>query len=277
MADGPMPPGVPEVKSAARTIEVLELMAARGARPLSIRELAEALGMPRSSAYALLQTLVRKGWVRCDASGSFYALGVRALLVGTSYIDRDPRATLARPFLDRLSETLDETTHFARLDGWDVVYLLTMESSRHRRPFARVGRRLPAHATALGKAVLAGHTVDDIDGSIPATLEVLTPQTIDTRKALLAELSATRERGYAVDREENTPGVCCVAMAFRYDDPPIDAFSCSIPARRFTPDLELKVVDAMNDVRHEIEDICRAADRHGLVWRYLPSGQIGAR
>jgi DNA-binding IclR family transcriptional regulator len=195
-----------------------------------------------------------------------YALGVRALLVGTSYIDRDARATLARPFLDRLSEILDETMHFARLDGWDVVYLLTMESSRHRRSFSRVGRRLPAHATALGKALLAGQRADEIDRVMPSSLEALTASTISTRKALHADLALTRERGYALDHEENTPGVCCIAMAFQYDAPPIDAFSCSIPAQRFTPDLERKVVDAMEDVRHEIEEICRTADRHGLIW-----------
>lgn len=272
-----MPPGVPEVKSAARTIEVLELMAARGGRALSIRELTDELGVPRSSTYALLQTLVRKGWVRCDASGSFYTLGVRALLVGTSYIDRDVRATLARPFLDRLSEILNETMHFARFDGWDVVYLLTMESSRDRRPFSRVGRRLPAHATALGKAVLADLPTSYVDRAMPASLEILTPQTLGTRKALLAELSATRERGYAVDREENTPGVCCIAMTFRFDDPPTDAFSCSIPARRFTADLERKVVEAMDDVRREVEDVYRAAHHQGLVWTSAQASHVTMR
>jgi len=89
--------GVPEVKSAVRTVAVLELLAAQGDRPARLREIAEELGVPRSSMYALLQTLVEHGWVRTDATGSLYGIGIRALLTGTSYLDGDRRVRLVRP------------------------------------------------------------------------------------------------------------------------------------------------------------------------------------
>ena len=82
--------GIREVKSAARTVELLELLAARGNQPARLRELSEALGAPRSSIYALLRTLVDRGWVRTDATGTLYSIGIQALLAGTTYLDVDP-------------------------------------------------------------------------------------------------------------------------------------------------------------------------------------------
>ena len=72
------------MKSAARTVELLELLAARGDRPARLQELADELGVPRSSMYALLQTLISRGWVRTDLTGSLYGIGIHALLTGTS-------------------------------------------------------------------------------------------------------------------------------------------------------------------------------------------------
>src|SRR6478735_10891974 len=83
--------GVREVKSAARTVELLEVLAERGDRPARLQELAAELQVPRSSMYALLQTLISRGWVRTEMTGSLYGIGIHALLTGTSYLDSDPR------------------------------------------------------------------------------------------------------------------------------------------------------------------------------------------
>lgn len=147
--------GVREVKSAARTVDLLEVLAARGDRPARLQELADGLGVPRSSMYALLQTLVARGWVRTDVTGSLYGIGIHALLTGTSYLDSDPRVRAVRPYLDEASDAVGETIHLGRLDGMDVAYLATRESHEYLRTISRVGRRLPAHVGALGKALLA--------------------------------------------------------------------------------------------------------------------------
>ncbi|WP_433463608.1 IclR family transcriptional regulator [Spirillospora sp. CA-128828] len=252
--------GVREVKSAARTLELLELLASRQNRPARLRELTEALDVPRSSLYALLRTLTKHGWVRTDASGTLYGIGIRALLVGTSYLDTDPHLRIVKPVLDQLGETLDETFHLGRLDGFDVVYLATRESSQYLRPYSRVGRRLPAYSTSLGKALLAARVGEDVDRHIPAERPSFTPRTITDRTELEADLARTRERGYAVDREENSLGLHCFALALRYGSPPRDAISCSVPLARLTPEREREIVEAMRRARDRIED---AAPRHG--------------
>jgi DNA-binding IclR family transcriptional regulator len=253
---------VRKVKSAVRTVELLEYLAARPDNPARLREISDALGMPRSSAHALLRTLVAQGWVRCDASGTLYGIGIRALLVGTSYLDNDPYLPLITPFLDDLRQDLDETFHLGRLDGTDIVYLATRESKQYTRASNRVGRRLPAYTTALGKALLAERFGTDRDEHIPAGLKLLTPNTIVDRPALDDVLDEVRVRGYATDDQENTMGLRCYAVALRYCQPAQDAISASVPVGRLTPRREREIVDAL----------CAMGDKVSRVVRPLANG-----
>ncbi|KAF3465324.1 IclR family transcriptional regulator [Streptomyces sp. Tu 3180] len=242
--------GVREVKSAARTVELLELLAARGDRPARLQELADELGVPRSSMYALLQTLVSRGWVRTDVTGSLYGIGIHALLTGTSYLDSDPRVRLVRPYLDEASEALGETIHMGRLDGYDVAYLATRESHEYLRTISRVGRRLPAHVGALGKALLAERPDEELP---EGPYEAATPNTHTSRESLAADLARVRERGYSVDREEGVPGIVGFGFALRYDSPAQDAVSCSVPVARLTPEREERIVAVMREIRTKAE------------------------
>jgi len=251
--------GVREVKSAARTLELLELLAARRNRPARLRELSEALGMPRSSCYAVLRTLTKYGWVRTDASGTLYGIGIRALLAGTTYLDTDPYVRIAKSALDRLGEQLDETFHLGRLSGVDVVYLVTRESGQYLRAHSRVGRRLPAYSTALGKALLA-ELGPELDEHLPAELAPLTAHTITDRASLVADLAKARADGHSVDREENTAGVQCFAVPLRYAEPAGDAISCSVPLARLTPARENDVVVALKRARDQIEQEAMAVE-----------------
>ncbi|MFE9703632.1 IclR family transcriptional regulator [Streptomyces sp. NPDC005930] len=255
--------GVREVKSAARTVELLEVLAARGDRPARLQELADELGVPRSSMYALLQTLISRGWVRTDVTGSLYGIGIHALLTGTSYLDSDPRVRAARPFLDEASQALGETVHLGRLDGHDVAYLATRESHEYLRTISRVGRRLPAHVGALGKALLAERP----DAELPAgPYEALTPNTHTTRESLAADLARTRERGYSVDREEGVTGIVGFGFALRYEVPALDAVSCSVPVARLTPDHEARIVAVMREIRGKLESTIPAGSG-SVHWR----------
>ncbi|GAA3369802.1 IclR family transcriptional regulator [Streptomyces sannanensis] len=244
------------VKSAVRTVELLEFFAGRPGMH-SLTAVQDAVGYPKSSLYMLLRTLVELGWVETDATGTRYGIGVRALLVGTSYIDGDEVVAAARPTLDRLSDDTTESVHLARLDGTDVVCLATRRSQHHLRPFTRVGRRLPAHSTALGKALLATRTDEQVRALLPEKLRRLTEHTVTDRERLIEELSLVREQGYAVDREENTLGLRCFGVAVPYRTPARDALSCSVPAARLTPAHEQLVKDALLDARDRLTTAAR--------------------
>jgi DNA-binding IclR family transcriptional regulator len=247
---------VRKVKSAVRTVELLEYLA-RQDRPARIREISAALDMPRSSAHALLRTLMAQGWVRSDDSGTLYGIGIRALLVGTSYLDSDPYLPMITPFLEDLRQELDETFHVGRLDGPDVVYLATRESRQYQRTASRVGRRLPAYATALGKALLAERFGADRDHHIPTDLAPITPHTVTDRAELEEALETARVRGYATDDQENTAGLRCFAVALRYTTPAQDAISASIPIARLTAEREREVIEALRSVGDKVSRVLR--------------------
>ncbi|MFC8197281.1 IclR family transcriptional regulator [Streptomyces sp. NPDC057298] len=250
--------GVRGVKSAARTVALLELLATRGDRPARLDELAEELGVPRSSMYQLLQTLIECGWVRSDTTGSLYGIGIRALLTGTSYLDSDPHVRVVRPYLDEASDALGETIHLARLDGPDVVYLATRESHEYLRTISRVGRRIPAHAGALGKALLAERPDNELPFS-EGPLAALTDNTHTTRSTLLADLAEVRERGYSIDREETVTGIAGFGFALRYGTPATDAISCSVPVARLSEAHEARVIAVMREMRTKIESVLPSA------------------
>ena len=259
MSESTAPAGV---KSAVRTVELLEYLAARHDRPARVREIGEALGMPRSSAHALLRTLVARGWVRAegtgpDETGTLYGIGIRALLVGTSYLDGDPYLPMIAPFLDDLRTEWGETFHLGRLDGTDIVYLATRESQQYRRSTSRVGRRLPAHTTALGKALLAERVGAERRSHLTDELVALTPRTITCHRELDDALETVRIRGYATDDEENTAGVRCFAVPLRYTRPAQDAISASVPLSRLTAEREQALVEALCAVGDKVSRVLR--------------------
>lgn len=240
------------VKSSERTLEILEHLASVGERR-TLGELSRDLGVPKSSLHAILRTMQEKGWVQTDASGTRFGLGVRSLLVGASYVDTDDVVSLTSDAMDRLAEQTGETIHLGRLDGADIVYLAKRESQHPLRLFSAIGRRLPAHATALGKATLSMQDPDQLRGVLPDPLPSLTPHTIVDREQLLKELELTRTRGYAVDNEENTPGIRCIGVPVRTDGEVRNALSCSIPTLRLTPEFEEHIIEAMAHARASAE------------------------
>lgn len=239
------PPEQGTNKSADRTLTVLEHLAT-ARRRLTLAELAAALGIPKSSLHGLLRTLRTRGWVSTDESGLRFGLGVRALLVGTSYLATDDIVLLADHHLDELNTTLAETVHLGRLDADQIVYLAKKDAPHPLRLVSMVGGRLPSHATAMGKALLAELTDEQVVALLPARLSRLTEHTITSRAALLAELAAIRVQGYSEDREESSDGVVCVAVAVPTTRPAGYAISCSVPVTRMTTQARGRVVASLS-------------------------------
>lgn len=239
------------VKSARRAIDLLETFAADPAWT-TLADLHGRTGFPRSSLHGLLRTLRAAGWVETDANGTRFRLGVRALICGTAYLDRDPALPHATEALERIRERTGFTAHFARLFGDQIVYLETRESRHSRHLVSRVGRTLPAHATALGKALLAELSETELTDLLPADLPALTDRTVTSRDALRAELASVRELGYATEHEEGTPGVACAAAAVPYRIPATDALSCSMPVDQVTGQRTREVGDVLGEVADEL-------------------------
>ena len=230
------------VKSASRVLEVLETLASEG--PLNLRDLAAHLRVPKSSMHALLRTMQRRGWLETDATGTLYGLGLRSLLAGSAYVDGDAVVRQTAPVLDELAERTGETVHLGRLEGRDVVYLAKRESTHPLRLFSSVGRRLPAYATSLGKALLAELPPEQALACLPARMEAKTPKTITDPQRLLSDLEEVRRNGYAVDDEESSLGLRCFGVALRQRST-CDAISISVPVVRLGNGRQEQIVELL--------------------------------
>ncbi|WP_215543164.1 IclR family transcriptional regulator [Amycolatopsis sp. CA-230715] len=246
------------VKSARRAIELLETFAANDVW-LSLSDLHARTGFPRSSLHGLLRTLHEAGWLESDSSTTKYKLGVRALICGTAYLDRDPIVPYATEALEQVREQTGFTAHYARRNGTEVVYLETRESRRSTHLVSRVGRTLPTHATALGKALLAELTHDEITALLPSPLPALTPNTVTDLGELHEQCAEIRERGFASEVEEGTPGVRCVAAVIPYRIPGTDAMSCSMQADQVSDADALRVGELLAETTAELGQRLRRA------------------
>ncbi|MGI5269926.1 IclR family transcriptional regulator [Nonomuraea sp. CA-218870] len=238
------------VKSAERTVRILETLAA-SPHTLTLAELQQRTGFPRSSLHALMRTLVELNWVETDAARSAFGIGPHALLTGTAYLDKDPALPFAQATLEDLRDETGQTAHFARRDEAHVLYLATRESRAAHHIIPRVGRRLPAHVTALGQVLLAQLTDDEVKALLPDPLPGITEHTITDLGRLTGELDRVRTRGWAYEREQGTAGVACVAVTVDYRIPATDAISCSMPADLPQAQIE-RVIEAVITHTHKL-------------------------
>lgn len=225
------------VPAVARALDVLEFVRAKG--PSSAPEITRALSLPRTTVHELIKTLLARGYLRDAGGGDRFELGIRVLELGAAYEARLDLAQVARSSAAAVSAQCGETVHVAVLDRTDVVYIVRIESTHVVRMVSAVGGRLPAHVTAVGKALLAYQPPDVIDELYPigTELSVMTPATLKTSAALREALTRIRAEGLAWDSCESNPDVYCVAAPIMgRPGAVVAAMSVSVPAHRWSPE-----------------------------------------
>jgi DNA-binding IclR family transcriptional regulator len=223
----------------------------RRANPTGLNELSRELGIPKASLHRALTTFRQAGFVAQDANGGYH-LGSEFVRIAFEYHERRDEVALIDPLLHKLAASFGETTHFAKPDLPDVVYLGKVEPLGVRvRITSSVGGRNPAHATGVGKAALA-HLLPDraaVDDYIDrhGPLVARTTTTLTDAAALHDELEATRERGYALDRGELDDGVVCLAfpLFLASSSSPSGAVSVAALTHRTTLD---RLVERADDI-----------------------------
>jgi IclR family acetate operon transcriptional repressor len=243
------PPSSPyAIRAVDRVLDILDfLQGASGS--VSLGDLSQAAGLPKSSAFRYLATLESRGYVVRDTDGESYRLGL-------AFRPMRPRdlsllAAIARPRMEELCRRFEETINLGVLDGNRVAYLEMVESPRAMRFAARPGHRDPIHSSALGKA-LAGRLAEAEVRRILAVegMPGLTARTITEPDGYLRELADVRAQGFALDNGENEDGGRCVGVAL--PEPLPAALSLSAPAARFPSDRVAEVAAALRRASEEI-------------------------
>lgn len=194
-----------------RALNILEAIAERGSG-LTNAELSRKLKIPKSSASYILRALERRGYLRRERLSGKYRLGLKVVSLSRGVLSGVDIRELARPVMRQLVERCQLTSHLAVLDEGRAVYVDKVEAPGFIKMDTWVGRRMEAHATAVGKSLLAHLPVGEVDAIIKQHgLTKRTSKTIASRAPLLRELERVRLHGYAVDDEENNLGARCVA------------------------------------------------------------------
>ena len=240
------------IESVDNALRLLLMFRDRGEIRLS--EAREALGVAQSTAHRLMAMLAYHDFVRQDPASRAYRAGPALIEVGLSVVRAMDIRSIARPCLEALMEQVGETVHLAALEGADARFLDAVESGHALRVAGLTGRILPAHATSVGKAMLAALPDSEIDRIYRAEgLPARTRRTIITKSALRTELGRVRKRGYAVSMGESEDGVSSVGVAvLNSSGRPVAAVSVAAPLSRMPASMARQVAVPLAELASQI-------------------------
>lgn len=234
------------LSSGVRCLQILRLLS-NAEEDLPLREIAEATGLHPSTAYRIVATLVSEGFVEQEADRR-YRLSLEAFSVGAGYLRRSAIRRAATPLVMRLAEQTQSSVNLAFWHKGKVVVADCIPMPGMYKFYTETGTIIPAHATAIGKAILAFRDKSAVAEIGPLTR--YTPTTIWTIPALVEEIERIRGNGYAVDNEENILGCKCVAAPIlRSGREAIAAISISAPPT-MVPD------ERIPELADRVKEIC---------------------
>lgn len=221
------------ISSLEKGMRILELLAEKQA--ITISEAARHMETNRAGVHRFLATLRELGYVEKDDEDR-YRLTFRVVELGMKVVNRHEILRVVRPYLLELSAAFNETVNLGRFNGSDILHLDKIDSREILRMDSEIGSRAPAYCTGLGKSVLAFLPEKELDNYLKATrLKPHGPNTIVSRRQLRKELEQIRLQGYAVDNEELSSGLRCIAApVFDHTGRADYAVSVSGPATRMS-------------------------------------------
>lgn len=196
--------------SVATAFRILDFMA-QDRLPVALTQIIDEVGLPKSTAFRVMGSLESVGAVNRDRITKRYSIGSKFSV----YASAEPARDAVSNFLAEagpLLRPLDETAQLGVLSGANVTFIACIDSTKPVRLVSYVGRTLPAHASATGKALLAHASPAQIEQVIDSGLPAMTQRTITSPDRLLAELALIRERGFATEEEESTLNLSCLSV-----------------------------------------------------------------
>ena len=229
-------PGGESMSSVSKALTLLEVMSRTEGAAVGISELAAAAALPKSTTHRLLKALEGRGFI--GRSGSKYTMGTRFIELGEAVwrFEYDELRDCATSTLEWLFERTGATVHLAVLIGPTVLYVEKITGRGGCAIPSRVGGRMPATCTALGKAMLAKSPDSCVENVLCSAISRRTTRSIGTARMLEQELLRIRGTGIAYDREEASAGIFCAGAAVRSIGWPMAGVSVGGPAKQFGTD-----------------------------------------
>lgn len=239
-------------RSTMRTLAVLDALA-HSPHGMTMAELARVLDVPKSSLFPILHTMADLDYVAHDEGTGRYAIGFRTYLLGRAFDSEQVGLPVIEAEMRRVVAECDETCQLGVLDHGRVLYVAKVESTQQVRLSSEIGKTLPAHCTAIGKAILSQMSDDEVRALLPERLEQPTPRAVSDVEQLVVELREVRETGFAHDRQEVLEGVECMAVPVRWGQSTQYGLSVSVPAYRLSDACRKRVELCLSEARDRIE------------------------
>lgn len=221
------------IQVSERIFHVIEYLAQSG--PTGLQELSLELELNKSTVHRILNSLICMDYVRQDSETLKYSLSFKFCKISNQILAQNNIIDIARPFIRELAEASGETVHLVQIDGIQAVYIDKVESARNVvRLVSMVGKSIPLYCSGVGKAMLA----DMPDSKIlsvwnQSEIQKITEYTITDFSLFQEAIQDIRQKGYALDNEENEPGVRCIAVSLKsFQGKPSYALSISAPKDR---------------------------------------------
>jgi IclR family transcriptional regulator, KDG regulon repressor len=223
------------VKSVSRALDIIALVGSKKGG-MGVTEISKQIDINKSSVYRILSTLVQYGYIEQDEETGRYKLGYKFLEVSSQLLDSIDLRAEAKSYLQELESETNEVIHLVVFDQGEVVYIEKLEGNETLRMHSKVGKRAPMHCTSVGKAILAHlPTSVVLDILERKGMPMHTEKTITNKDAFLQELIRVKQKGYALDLEENEYGITCIAVPiFDHSGKVIAAISISGTTIRMT-------------------------------------------
>ncbi|MFC7392234.1 IclR family transcriptional regulator [Scopulibacillus cellulosilyticus] len=244
---------MPLIQAVERALNILDLFDEYSTE-LKITEISERLLLNKSTVHSLLKTLQKHGYIEQNAENGKYKLGMKLFERGNFVVHNLDIRSVAKKYLLELSKQTGHTLHLVILDGKEGVYIDKVEGSSGIVFYSRIGRRAPVHSTGVGKTLLAFRKEEELNVILDGyVFNKQTPKTITNKEEFLDELKKIKEKGYAIDNEENEPGICCVAVPVRnHTGEVVAAISISMPTPQLNAEEMKRIVPMMKEAGENI-------------------------
>lgn len=269
------------LRTVRNAVRLLDTLAARG--PLRLSALASELALGKSTVHLLLQTLLAEGMIAFDPVASTYRVGLRVFEIGATAIEQGGLGARLIGAMEELGRRSNESVSLGVLSTRSILIVQRIESPEILRADIRPGTRMPLHASASGKVLLAAMTDDEALALLPAELTATASKTQRDRATLLHDLRQIRERGYARQVDEYVNGIAALATPiFDATGKPLAALSIAGPAARFD---EVRWAAMLMPAASHMSQLCGAglrrgpfaANGHHRNWYDTPDADFGDR
>ena len=241
--------------SVNKAFMILEYLATMN-DPLDLGVIARELEVNKSTTYRFLAAMEELGYVNKDKESGKYSLGSKVVWLASRFLDSLDIRHLAKPVLKRIMEETGETIHLAMLDALEVVYIDKIDGKQPVQMASRVGRRMPAHSTGLGKALLMAQPPQTWHSYVEKIgLKKYTNNTITDAESFYACMENDHQRGFSIDNFENEDGICCVAVPiYDFKGKPVAALSISGWTVSMSPERAISLAPLAKEAAREISE-----------------------